>query len=198
MGKRKRSLPASTLKTASGKTNFGCLALGALFGVFPFAIGSFLFYVTVIEPYLTGRRAMDWIETPCEVVHANVREDVHTTSNRGPERSTTTSTTYELELAFRYEFDGKEYVSQRYDFTNIGDGYSQWREDVADRYQPGTQTVCYVNPDDPAEAVIERSSQVHVLTALVPVAAILMGLGVWFVTFYAIRSTTRRAPSPSG
>ena len=86
-----------------------------------------------------------WIEARCEIVDSYV--DVHSDSDHGD--------SYSLHVKYRYEVDRQEYMSDRYDFSHGAPSQAEAETAVAG-LPSGTQTVCYVNPADPSEAVLKR------------------------------------------
>jgi hypothetical protein len=62
------------------------------------------------------------------------------------------------------------------------DGYDDWKREAVASLPPGSKTVCFVNPDDPSEAVIRRgfgspeSPAGHVFLWVVSVGLMVLGL----------------------
>jgi hypothetical protein len=104
-----------------------------------------MFYFFFLIPLQKVRRAKSWRETPCVIVSTSVSEDA------------TDSALYKILVTYQYDFAGRYYSSSRYSFSpsSATSGY-RGKKRVADRLAPGTKTVCYVNPDDPLDAVIDR------------------------------------------
>ena len=88
-----------------------------------------------------------WAETPCEVLESKVK--THSDLERGD--------WFSLDMSFKYEFDGQDYSSDRYDLST--GGCNEPVQAVVARLPAGTQTVCYVNPDFPSEAVMKREGE---------------------------------------
>ena len=70
---------------------------------------------------------------------------------RTSRRSTTVY--YAPSVAYRYSVDGREYESQKVAATDIEAAYEYAAELVA-RYPPGGSATVYVNPEDPADALL--------------------------------------------
>jgi len=85
-------------------------------------------------------------------------------------------------VTYQYDFAGRYYSSSRYSFSpsSATSGY-RGKKRVADRLAPGTKTICYVNPDDPRDAVIERGLTWDMVVW--GVFAIIF-LGVFFFVFW--------------
>ncbi len=118
---------------------------GLLGGGIFFAVG-FTLLATFIGPkVLGGWASRAWVEVPCEVISSRVK------SHRGSE-----STTYSVDVFYRYAWEGREYQSNRFDvFGGSSSGYAA-KKDIVAGYRPGEEAVCFVNPEAPAEAVLRR------------------------------------------
>ncbi|MBK8000332.1 MAG: DUF3592 domain-containing protein [Verrucomicrobia bacterium] len=123
-------------------TKLGRVA-GAVFFSFFLVIGSVVTYLSlcaardgIARP--TGRRRLaEFFPAMCKLTAAK-------------------STTYSVDVLYSYEFNGREYRSNRYGFmTGSSSGY-KGKAEIAARYQPGAKSTCYVNPADPLEAVLHR------------------------------------------
>jgi hypothetical protein len=125
----------------------GALAL-RIFGAIFMLVGGGLTYGLGILPWLEARAAADWKEVPCTITSSRVE------ARRGSKGSTS----YSLEIQYDYVVDGQVYTSDRYNFAAASSGSRKWRDEVAAAYREGRQTVCYVNPAEPSEAVLIRES----------------------------------------
>ena len=106
---------------------------------------SLIFCVFFLVPLQRIGRARLWLETPCVIASSSVVE------------SATDSGLYRLLVTYQYEFAGRFFSSNRYDFSLwTSTAGSRGKKRVAQRLVPGKTTTCYVNPDNPSEAVIER------------------------------------------
>jgi Protein of unknown function (DUF3592) len=104
-----------------------------------------MFYFFFLIPLRRVRDARSWRKTSCVIVASSVSEDA------------TDSGLYRMLVAYQYDFAGRYYSSSRYSFSpsSATAGY-RGKKRVAGRLAPGTTTFCYVNPDNPQDAVIER------------------------------------------
>ena len=165
---------------AGQRGGMGCLVL--FFLVFLLMGGGF-FYGFFVRPVLGIMAARDWLEVPCTVLSSEVK------SHRGDD-----GTTYSIGMVYTYEFAGREHQSSRYDFMGgSSSGYAGKRA-VVDRLPPGTRTMCYVNPDDPADAVLERGYTPDLWFGLIPLVFVAVGLGG---TVYSLRRWRRPADAAS-
>lgn len=140
----------------------GCGAV--FFGVFLVAgLGFSAFFVWPAYRVLEAR---SWSEVPCEILESRVA------SHAGEDGST-----YSVEVRYRYSVEGREHTSDRYHFF-IGStsGYES-KARVVERLPPGTRTVCYVDPEDPSEAVLVRRFTAGFLWGLLPLVFVAVGAG---------------------
>jgi Protein of unknown function (DUF3592) len=123
------------------------LAAGIFCALF-FAVGVTIqaFFIPTV---LRGRAAQTWPAEPCIISHARIAS--HTSNgNHG------SHTTYSVEVLYHYRHDGKRYGSSRYAISNSSSSdYSSARQQ-ADELARQRNTECYVNPLDPADAVLSR------------------------------------------
>ncbi len=129
---------ATAAKPGAG---FGCiLAFGLLFILSGLAVGWFF----AVRPVLRATLSLNWEPVPCEIL-----------SSRLDEKRDSDGSTYRVEIHYRYVYQGRRYVGERYDFgtgyTNIGVGSMR---DAVRSYRPGSQQTCRVDPARPDEAVL--------------------------------------------
>ena len=153
-------------RTGNGKGR-GCLVLFFL----PFlAAGCAVAWFVGLGPYLKSQAAADWIPTPCEIVHS----EVTSSTSDG-------STSYGIDIHFRYEHQGRRYISDSYDFTDVSTSGRDAKAQVVAAHPVGSEATCWVNPEDPAEAVIDREPGGAMWWGLFGLPFILVGLGgIWF------------------
>lgn len=133
-------------------------------------------YFLGVQPLLLFEGARHWRALPCTVVASRTRA-----------RSHDMRTGYSALIVFRYQLDGRERASGDYelvenDSRSLGDAAG-----IVERYPPGAQTTCYVDPRNPARAVIDRSLPKVAPFALLPLG-ILITLG-WGLVASARRRT---------
>jgi hypothetical protein len=114
-----------------------------------FILASLLEYIFFISPLIKCIRARSWEATPCTI-----------NSGRLITKSTKGRTLYGLDLSFSYEFNKFKYSSNTYSISeNYSDDYGAVKG-MLGKYSPGTKALCYVNPSQPFEAVINRDINV--------------------------------------
>ena len=106
-----------------------------------------------------------WTDTPCTVISSRVK------SHKDKD-----GTTYSVDVFYRYKVNGKEFKSNAYGhFGGSSSGYESKAKVIA-KYPAGSQRVCYVNPENPAEAVLKPGMGWEVLLGLIPFAFLGIGL----------------------
>jgi hypothetical protein len=108
-------------------------------------VGLGIFYGLTLHPAWKIMEARHWRELPCVVDSSQVV--VHSGDD---------GSTYSVEVVYRYFYDGREYTSNRYDFSVGSTGARKGKEAIVARHPAGTETRCFVNPDQPTEAVLHR------------------------------------------
>ena len=138
----------------------GCMvAIGAIFAIF----GLFFASLTTLIPFLESRSSDDWVETKCTVVSSKI--DV----NRDDD-----GTTYRPLVEFTYNYHGVDYRSDKFDFTSLNRSQSRCRQ-IVDDHVVGTRMGCFVNPNNPEEAVLVREYDFSYMGLIFPL--IFAGLG---------------------
>lgn len=81
-------------------------------------------------------------------------------------------------------FDGKRYENTRYDLMNIATDGKEEKLAIVKKYPARKETSCYVNPDNPKEAVIDRDASLKMLWGLFPLPFMLIGyVGIFSMVF---------------
>jgi hypothetical protein len=147
------------------------IGLGLFFGVF-FIAGSLGTYAFAVKPWQEVWAARTWVPVDCRILSSEVK------SHDGD------STTYSVAITYAYEIDGRAYTGSRYDFTAGSSSGRKAKKDIVARHPAGRMTVCHVDPEQPHEAVIERSRVRDWGYGLIPLVFVLVGAGgVWFALF---------------
>ncbi len=143
--------------------------IGLMILSLPFSlIGAAVFYSMTIHPIVQAQRTQNWISAPCTIVKSELKTD-----------ATTTEPTYDADIQFRYRFRDAQYISEWYGFSR---GYSLDRaskEALLNRYTAGKETVCFVNPLAPSNAVLMRELPADVWFGLIGAPFLLVGLGLF-------------------
>jgi hypothetical protein len=144
---------------------FGAAGLGVLLGL-------------VVPAWFQFFSARTWVETPATVVWSRVRS--HSDSD---------GTTYSADVFYRYEFNGREYRSNRRSFFSGSSSGHAGKQNTVDEHPPGKPIVCYANPRRPWEAVLERGLGWWALFTLFPLPFLAVG-------FFGLRWLLRGGGTP--
>jgi hypothetical protein len=143
----------------------GCLVL---FGLVFALIGGVALWFTFVRPVSRFVAAQSWQETPCVIVESQILES--SDSDGG--------STYKPDIHFTYTFEGGEYRSNRYNFIDVSSSGRGGKEEIVAYYSPGLHTVCWVNPENPSEAVLKKDFSATYLLGLIPIVFLLAGVGI--------------------
>jgi hypothetical protein len=119
----------------------GCFVVSGL--VF-FGAGIAMLVGFQLLDWLSCRSAADWPGVPCTIVSSTVQE------HRGDD-----STSYSVEARFTYEVDQQKFTADQYDFNTSRRARKKCKE-IVRQIPAGTKTVCFVDPDDPENAVLNK------------------------------------------
>lgn len=155
------------------KRSMGARATYAFLSVFVIA-GLVMSWFLLIQPLLRVQAAKRWEATPCVIVSSRVQ------SHRDDD-----GTTYSVDILYRYEVDGRKYQSNRYGFMGGSSSGYEGKQRIVSNHPPGQEATCYVSPDDPTDAVLNRSHTWSMLFGLMPLAFIAAGVAGMVMTYRA-------------
>ncbi len=141
----------------SSKLGAGCMVLFCL----PFAaVGvGMLGWMAFTLTRCVGMQS--WTEVPALILRADLVSKTSSSSNGG------SSTTYKVEAKYEYEYEGKTYTGTRVSIhggsDNIGSFHQRIHRQLDEHRRSETPFRCYVNPENPSEAVLFRSLRVELL-----------------------------------
>ncbi|MCX6902545.1 MAG: DUF3592 domain-containing protein [Verrucomicrobia bacterium] len=102
--------------------------------------GSAFLYFGVGKPFLQSLRARSWTQTPCVVLSSGMFK----------------GKAFHLYVLYAYEFNDRQYKSSCGQFGQTGSSDGRGKKAFVARYPAGHKAVCYVNPEDPSQAVLDR------------------------------------------
>jgi hypothetical protein len=155
-------------------------------------VGLAAFYAVFIRPAIKTLQARDWNPVPCTIVSSRVQ---HHSSDDG--------TTYSVDILYTYEVDGHEYKANRYHFMGGSSSGYKGKQRIVHQHPPGAKKICYVNPNDPMDAVLQRGFSPVMFFGLIPLVFVIVGLGGIIRTLRKTpvadsrRGELRRAPNQS-
>ena len=139
-------------------------------------------WAMLARPVLQVLAARSWVETPCVVVSSRV--ETHPGSK---------GSTYSIEVEVQYEFDRRIYRSTRYSFMDAASSGFEGKEAVVRGLPAGSETVCWVDPGDPREAVLVRGITPMFLIGLVPLLFVAAGGGGIALLLWSGRAAVAKA-----
>ncbi len=169
---------------ASKPVRAGVIAT-VLFGAF-FLFGLGFLVPFFVWPSLRVMEARSWRATPCEILSS------HVASHSGDD-----SVTYSVEVLYRYEVDGREHRSDRYTFLGGSSGGYESKAEIVAGLPEGSEVTCWVNPEDPYDAVVERGFTAEYLFGLIPALFAAIGLGGLIATFVGTRAVRKDTSKPT-
>ena len=140
---------------------------GVAFGFVFFAAGSAFLWVSFLGPLFKTIAAKNWNAVPATVISSHVESHYDDDG-----------TTYSVDILYRYTVHGREYRSNRYEFIGGSSSGRSGKTKVVAQYPAGREFTCWVDPDDPAEAVIKRTLGGMAWFGLIPLIFIVIGLAV--------------------
>src|SRR5262245_33524795 len=160
---------------ASNRVGAGCLALFAL----PFAavgVGAFVWAALTL---LDWQAARGWIQVPAQLISVELEESTDAED----------TTTYRTTATYRYEYGGQAYTGNRVAIDtgsdNVGDFHQRLYYELHAAHERGATVTAYVDPEEPANAVLNRELRAGLL-ALKGVFALVFG-GVGFGLLFGAR-----------
>ena len=128
-----------------------------------------------------------WVETPCTIVFSELRES---RGDDGP--------TYRADILFSYEFQGEAYRSNRVSLgLKVSSGGSSSKREKIAKHPPGSAAVCYVNPRQPWEAVLDKKSPAILFSLLFPIPFLAAGIFIFLAMLRGGRTVRRSVVDPS-
>ncbi len=152
---------ASTALSHSQSMGRGCGCFSSLFFGFFILVGTVAIFPLFLFPFMQYLDATGWVETPCEIVSSAV-------VNENGQNA--------IAVTYKYRFHGEEYRGKKYRNYKVAGGSRSSLLKVVNKLRPGTKTVCYVNPGNISEAVLDRSFQPMLLLGLIPLIFVMIGL----------------------
>ena len=154
-----------------------------VFFLFFIVIGGLILVLAFLRPAMKVLAARNWLAVPCKILASAV--DRHDSDD---------GATYSVEILYEYQVNGRAYRSNRYSFMGGSSSGYEGKRRIVRRYPPGHEVACYVDPDDPFEAVLMRGFTPGMLFGLIPLVFVLVGAtGLR----YQLRERPRKAEAPA-
>ena len=95
-------------------------------------------------------------------------------------------------VTYRYQAGGEEWVADRVRPGYVGSDDPRPAQLLLERYPAGARVSCFVDPEDPSAATLERASLWPGLFILFPLVFVAVGAGVLLLTWWPARGRTAR------
>ena len=142
--KRSRGFESPTQKKLSSKRagRMVMIVLGAVFAAAGIAVSS-----RSLSPLQEWRASASWVETQAVVTVSAVREN-----------SDSDGTTYYPYIAYSYQFNGKTYEGDKYEFFKVSSSGYKGKAEIVRSYPVGEEIRVYIDPENPVRSVINRDA----------------------------------------
>lgn len=154
----------------------------ALLVSIPFLIVGLVFLFIVVRAGGKVRASKNWPSTSGRVLASDIEMRRSRTGQGG------TSTAYYPVVLYEYMVNGRRLQSNRVRFgSDVGFGWTSPAQKVVDQYPPGAMVEVFYNPNDPTEAVLQRTARtanlMFVFIAIVIIGSVLCTLVMTFGAF---------------
>ena len=132
-------------------------------------LGGLLFYFLGYGPFTKIIQAQHWVAVQAQVELSSVVTGIVRTKDG-------TRKIYKVNIQYPYQYNGKSYLGNQYDFNNFYTSDYTHPQNVLSDYPVGKKFICYVNPTNPSESVIQRGLDWYLLPGIMPL--LLLGIGI--------------------
>ncbi len=128
-------------------------------------------------------RATDhWLEVPATIIVSMIDDSRRTQHNK---------VKYQLELHYRYQFKGKNYLSSKAKMRPLASKIKMKIVKWQHRFPVGKKLSCYVNPEQPEMAVLIKPTKAAIYSIWFPSLLVLFGLKMIF-SIFSIKAEEKR------
>jgi Protein of unknown function (DUF3592) len=129
----------------------GCALL--LFAMLLMGLGGLVANMMLFEPLQRQTQATTWTEVPCVIRELGVERH-----QMDRARSKSNSIAFTPKVVFEYCWEDRDYTSKTFWFSNRFLNSSDEVLELLKPYQEGNESRCWVNPQNPADAVLNREN----------------------------------------
>jgi hypothetical protein len=147
----------------------------AMLGLF-LALAGMLFTWVLWRSYARAEETRSWTETPCTIVGSALRSE---------RPSPNSNIAHRADIRYLYQFGGQTLTGTRIKRVDGATSHEERAQDVVANYAVGSQTVCFVNPTNPTQAILKHGSRAGLYSIWFPLLFVVGGLGM---TWNALRS----------
>lgn len=115
-------------------------------------------------------RVMDtWTAAPCLILESRLAEEIHTPN---------TPVNFIPVIRYRYQAGGQPHESSRIRRIETKSSRRPKMEALLSQFPPGGEATAWVNPNDPADAVLIRDKRTAIYSIWFPALFVVGGLGI--------------------
>lgn len=155
-----------SIRSADKSNRLSGRLFGLIFGLPFFGMGALFCWMMGLSPLLKSLGSNDWVQTECRITSSEVER--HRSSD---------GSTYSIEISFSYQFGGQEYLSDTYNFNRVNSSGYEGKAKVVAQYAEGSTQTCWVNPEQPSQAVLSRAIPTIVYW-IIPFSSVFMLIGL--------------------
>lgn len=157
--------------------------LGQILQKVKFSFGPYLFFAimgsfgiwVITQNALETHRILSWPEIECRILE----------NSFSAEKDENGGNKYCLEIKYRYVYEGQKYESNILN-RHSDEGPSFYTDDerpkeLLNKYNSGSLAQCFVNPDDPSYALLERSKSDYFILPFLIIPLILGSIGLFWL-----------------
>lgn len=159
-------MPDNTTKQPR-RVNWGMLLFGLPFSAFALYIG----YAMQWSEQKQSDAAARFEPVRATTLEAKVAQTTHRNANTGGPTHI-----YQPHIRYEYQIGGQTYRSTTFSYLGPAAADRDAMRRIVERYPPGSRQTAYVNPDNPAEAVLHRRVESSPGPLWLPALFLLVGL----------------------
>lgn len=130
------------------------------------AVGAlFIWYLWAV--YQKAGKMDHWVETPC-LLEKSAMDDSELTQRY--------ATKYTYISEYRYQYQGRSYLGKQYKRLQPASGDKRKITKLLKANPAGSQMICYVDPDEPENAVLVKDSKASIYSIWFPALFLVGGL----------------------
>ncbi len=142
-------------------------------GILALVMISIHIYATILVP--ARKSPKNWGSVPCKILRSKLEVDG---DMDGP--------SFWINLQYAYRYENKNYVSKLYSLNYFPSSYKKYHKKIFDKYPKDAESICYVNPQNPSEAILSRKSSMGICDIIIIIIFLLLGIGMLLYALYMV------------
>ncbi len=144
-----------------------------IWGILALVMISIHIYEGTIVPL--RKSVKKWVPVSCEVVSSKLEVDG---GSEGP--------SFWIVIQYTYKYKNVDYISKKYSLTYQQSSYKRYHKRILDKYPKDLESICYVNPENPSEAVLTRENSIGIFNIIIIIIFLLLGIGMLLYALYRV------------